>query len=95
MGILHEIFRCPNVQVCLGNNNSYHPCSTIVRYQQPTTLTDYQMPEPYMGNLRGAPILFLGSNPSIGYDHEYPSAVDYDDELADFFPNHFGWRPKE
>ncbi|MCH7745362.1 MAG: hypothetical protein IIC84_04730, partial [Chloroflexi bacterium] len=53
------------------------------------------MPEPYMGNLRGAPILFLGSNPSIGYDHEYPSAVAKDDEIDDFFTNHFEGGQKE
>lgn len=95
MGILHEIFRCSNVQVCLSNNNSDHPCSTIVQYQQSATQAEHQMPEPYMGDLCGAPILFLGSNPSIGYDHEYPSAVANDDEIYDFFTNHFGGGRKE
>ena len=95
MGLLHEIFRCPNVRLCLENPDRDHPCSKIVKVQKSKTLEQHQMPEPWMGHLETAPILFLGSNPSIGTDHEYPSHTASDDEIEDFFANHFGGGSKE
>lgn len=95
MSLLLDIFRCPNVRMCLENPQLEHPCSQIVSSQESVSMDDHQMPEPWMGNLAKAPILFLGSNPSIGTDHEYPAWSAPDDEVEDYFDNHFGNGRKE
>jgi hypothetical protein len=54
------------------------------------------VPEPWSGNLKTAPILFLGSNPSIStsdlpdYKEKYPRWSWTDSEIEDFFSNRFG-----
>ena len=95
MGLLREIFRCPNVQPCFENRELDHPCRRIVQEQSAQSIEDYMMPEPWMGNLATAPILFLGPNPKLGTGYEYPSLRDPDDEIQDFFNNHFGGGRKE
>ncbi len=90
MSLLLEIFRCPNVATCLGSDGDRHPCATIVRNQKTANLALHQMPEPWMGDLKHARILFLGSNPSIGTDHEYPKWEDPDEKIEDFFKHQFG-----
>ena len=95
MSLLLDIFRCPNVTTCLETRDSDHPCSRIVQDQGSASLEDHQMPEPWMGDLAAAPVLFLGSNPSIGTDHEYPSSLAPDVEIESFFTDHFGNGLKE
>ena len=95
MSLLLEIFRCPNVRTGLENRDSDHPCSRIVQDQGSASLEEHQMPEPWMGNLVTAPILFLGSNPSIGTDHEYPSSLSPGVEIESFFTDRFGGGLKE
>ena len=95
MSLLLEIFQCPNVRSCLENRDSDHPCSRIVQEQGCTSAKDHMMPEPWMGNLKKAPILFLGPNPKLGTGYEYPSWDDPNDQIEDFFNNHFGNGLKE
>src|SRR5665213_1026871 len=44
-----------------------HPCRTIVR-SQPIPPELFQLPEPWVGHIETAPLLFVSSKPSIGDD---------------------------
>jgi hypothetical protein len=63
---------CPNVKVCLEGAGP-HPCCEIVQNQVITKgvvgYDDFQVPEPWVGEIDVAPILFISSNPSIGDDN--------------------------
>jgi uracil-DNA glycosylase len=65
--IFASIARCRNVDRCLGGDTR-HPCSRIVLSQRATSKGDFQLPEPWRGQVDKARILFVGSNPSIGDD---------------------------
>lgn len=97
LDLLLEIARCPNIQACLAEGVDSHPCAPIVRSQGKTrqTLANFQAPEPWSGDLHRAPILFLGSNPSIGYQEEYPLYGWSDENIADFFVHRFGGGPRQ
>lgn len=71
--LLVEIARCPLVQQCLESDDP-SPCGEIVRHQWPDIppehrkrrwRAEHQMPEPWVGDLANAPLLFLSSNPSL------------------------------
>jgi hypothetical protein len=80
--LLVEITRCMNF-----NSNEGNPCTKIVQVQ---TEDDYQVPEPWSGDLENAPILFLSSNPSISSKEKYPRHSWPDDRIIDFFVHRFG-----
>lgn len=61
-----SIAHCLNVDQCL-NGDTAHPCSAIAPSQH-TSKADFQLPEPWRGQIDKARILFVGSNPSIGGD---------------------------
>jgi hypothetical protein len=61
-----SVTHCPNVAIALEDGS--HPCSTIVRSQH-VRGDDFQLPEPWRGQIDKARILFVSSNPSIGDDH--------------------------
>ncbi|MGA8574337.1 MAG: uracil-DNA glycosylase family protein [Candidatus Cybelea sp.] len=61
-----SIAHCPNVDRCLGGDTD-HPCSIIVLSQH-AGKANFQLPEPWRGQIDKARILFVGSNPSIGSD---------------------------
>jgi hypothetical protein len=70
--VFRSISRCVNVTACLNGNAAPHPCRTIVQSQAPNygdgTYAGFQVPEPWVGQVDVAPILFVSSNPSIGKD---------------------------
>lgn len=71
-----SIARCSNLTLCLSGDAS-HPCSEIVRSQKTTEPSRFQLPEPWVGRIDVAPILFIASNPSIGDDdHATMDAAD-------------------
>jgi len=78
-----SVARCPNVGVWL-NTRDPHPCRAIVEYQVENrgvnAYADFQVPEPWVGQIDVAPILFVASNPSIG-DDDHGSGVSSDEEL--------------
>ena len=53
-------------------------------------MAELQVPEPWSGDLEGAPVLFLSSNPSISTAEVYPRWEWADEEIADFFGGRFG-----
>jgi hypothetical protein len=73
--LLLKIARCPIVEKCLADPSPTHPCSKIVLYQWPDDVpfeqrlerwrSEHHIPEPWVGHLESAPLLFLSSNPSI------------------------------
>lgn len=88
--LLQEITRCPHVQFCIENSSVWHPCREIVFSQSFSTLGEYQVPEPWSGNIEQAPILFLSSNPSISDIEDYPRWFWSDENIDDYFNNRFG-----
>jgi hypothetical protein len=73
---LVAVARCPIVADCLTGRTPDHPCARLVLAQWPRevaveTRADawqrwHQLPEPWMGHLRTAPLLFVASNPGLG-----------------------------
>jgi uracil-DNA glycosylase len=72
-----SIARCKNIPDCFADAS--HPCAAIVRSQNAADIASFQLPEPWVGEIDVAPILFVASNPSIGEDeHSTGSAGDED-----------------
>lgn len=88
--LLLAIARCPGFEMCLHSPHPDLPCSKIVLSQPFTEVDQYQLPEPWSGHLKRAPILFLGSNPAIGRTEKYPRWDWPNDRIADFYANRFG-----
>lgn len=84
--VLRDIARCSNVSVCSSMN---HPCHKIVHYQTHEGIIPFQLPEPWSGDLKNAPILFISSNPSISAVELFPNAKWPDNKIKDFFTNRF------
>lgn len=87
--LLLEITRCPIAQSYSENNSPPGPCSDIVATQRAASWANFQVPEPWSGNLATAPILFLSSNPSISETEAYPRGDSTDQLLQDFFDRRF------
>lgn len=65
--LLLKITRCPEIEKARLDGS--HPCRRIVCSQS----ADYfQAPEPWRGHIETAPILFVGSNPAIGGEYQFP-----------------------
>jgi uracil-DNA glycosylase len=93
---LHElaiaVSRCPEVSVAWDDKS--HPCHQVVSCQRDTGLAHFQRPEPWMGGLATARVLFIASNPSISDDpsdmrEAYPSMTTSDQDAAEFFVRRF------
>jgi hypothetical protein len=72
--LLTTIARCPIVERCLSDPSPNHDCRTIVLYQWPDVpveqrherwRTEHHLPEPWVGHLESAPLLFVSSNPNL------------------------------
>jgi hypothetical protein len=71
VGLLWEISHCPNIGLCLADGQEKHPCFHVVRSQN-RELDRFMLPEPWSGDLKRAPILFLGRGPLFDPDEESP-----------------------
>jgi hypothetical protein len=84
------VLRCPNPRMCIEDKSVDHPCREIVEYQLKLTgaktYADFQLPEPWCGQIDRAPILFVSSNPSLG--DSQPAFGNVSDEDA-FDSHHF------
>ncbi len=86
--LLQEITNCENIQKCLIEKLDYHPCNTIIKSQE-RDYENFQLPEPWNGDLENCKILFISSNPSFNKDEYYPLG-DWDKSIiSDFFINRF------
>lgn len=91
--LLLEIARCPVVVECMGG--ARHPCATIVASQGTDSLDQFQVPEPWSGDLERTPLLFVASNPSISDTEAYPRWAAGDTSLIDYFERRFGGGQQE
>ena len=89
--LMLDICRCPNIE--LAKNDTSHPCHQVVAVQRNSE--EFQLPEPWTGDLSGSRLLVIASNPSIDEKEAYPT-VDWADKwILDFFNHRFdedyGW----
>jgi len=91
-----SICSCPELYEALGKPN--HPCHAVVITQNLMIKGDEKMrqrPEPWVGNLQKAKVLFISSNPSISDDEDvnirekFPTFGDSEEDSAEFFLNRF------
>jgi hypothetical protein len=91
-----SICSCPEVDAALGNKS--HPCNRVVSVQDEMVATDVQMrqrPEPWIGNIETARVLFLSSNPGLSDDpkiaerEDFPTYKVSDEVAGNFFVNRF------
>ena len=86
-----DICRCPNVDLAM--NDHLHPCHEVVSVQKGTN--EFQLPEPWTGDLDGSRLLIFASNPSIDESEAYPTSNWRDEGILNFFRNRFdeeyGW----
>ncbi|MCL4469342.1 MAG: hypothetical protein M1591_10485 [Deltaproteobacteria bacterium] len=96
--LLMEIAHCPNVEKYFENKSADIPCKDIIKSQGVKSLKEFQLPEPWNGKIKTAPIMFLSSNPGIKPDEVFPTwskGLWPDDRVIDFFTNRFGGGKKE
>lgn len=85
--LLEEITNCRNISKTL-NEKSETPCRKIIESQQ-CELKDFQLPEPWNGDIESSKILFISSNPSINRAEKYPLGNWNSEDVSDFFINRF------
>ena len=93
--LLLEIANCPIVAEIRKDPTRPHPCKKIVNSQGGAV---FQLPEPWVGQIDRAPILFISSNPSIDEEERFPGNNESEwpaERIADFFYGRFtssaGW----
>jgi hypothetical protein len=86
--LLLEISKCEEIEQSWNNNE--HPCSKITLTQDSGYLSDFQVPEPWTGQIETATILFISSNPSISEEEIFPTMTWEDEDIVDYFQNRFG-----
>jgi hypothetical protein len=77
--LFFEIAHCKIAVDILDDKLCSHRCDTIVRYQSGPP-ANFQLPEPWIGHIGIAPLLFISSNPSIG-DDEHAVRASSQDEI--------------
>ena len=85
--LLISIARCSNLEP--ASSNPCHSCSEVVGYQSGKSDDQYQVPEPWSGNIKTAPILFISSNPGIKDVEYFPRKSWSDANVAEFFEQRF------
>ncbi|MFC1505715.1 uracil-DNA glycosylase family protein [Thermoproteota archaeon] len=89
MSLFDEIAHCSNIMSCFDNRNKNNHCTNIVMSQN-EVLFNLKIPEPWSGHLNKAPVLFLGSNPSISSNDRNPRWKSPNAMIKDFFIYRFG-----
>ena len=89
MSLLLEISHCPIAKLLIEPQSLDTPCREIVESQAVETIDDFQLPEPWSGQISSAPVLFLSSNPSISPTEQYPTWSWSDEMVGDYFENRF------
>ena len=91
-----SICSCSEVNVALSNKS--HPCHTVVSVQDEMVSENAlmrQRPEPWIGNIETAKLLFLSSNPGLSDDPNIAEREDFptyrvpDETAGQFFVNRF------
>ena len=82
--LLLSIARCGEFEAAKADCN--HPCHKIVSIQ---AQKDYQLPEPWNGNIESAQILYISSNPSYNPEEIFPNNSWSNEVIEQFFRNRF------
>lgn len=69
-------------------------CPLIVA-SQGVELNDFQVPEPWAGDVGTAPVLFISSNPSISDVEPYQRWGTADEDRIEFFTDRYGDGPTQ
>jgi hypothetical protein len=94
--LLEEITTCENIKKTLNGNfdSDCKNCEKIIKSQKCDNIENFQLPEPWNGDLENCKILFISSNPSFNQDENYPLG-DWDKSVvSDFFINRFTSKKK-
>ena len=84
--LLIAITRCSHVESARADPS--HSCADVVGVQEGDA-AEFQVPEPWSGHIDRAPILFVGSNPSISEDEDFPTSSWSEAETIGFFQHRF------
>jgi hypothetical protein len=87
--LLLEIARCDVAATNCEIAGPGGPCSIIVNSQGVANWKEFQVPEPWSGDLVRAPILFLSSNPNISTTEAFPNLSWDDSAILQFFNGRF------
>jgi hypothetical protein len=90
--LLFDIAKCNNFLSLIRTANTAHQCHNIVDFQRgngAASINDFQLPEPWSGDILNAPILFISSNPAYSENEIFPTSSWPDTMIADFFINRF------
>ncbi len=85
--LLYDIANCENIHKVLNDDFDSH-CSKIIKSQN-NDFANFQLPEPWNGDIENAKILFISSNPSISQTEKYPLGSWADEDIKNFFINRF------
>lgn len=84
MSLLERIVRCD--EIAKAGPGSRHPCEEIVSVQHGLGGgRSYQVPEPWRGDIKRAPLLFVSSNPSIELLDDAPWSNSPVAEIANYY----------
>lgn len=90
--LLFDISNCSEFCKLIKNRNIDSKCREIVDSQinqEPLLDNDFQIPEPWTGDIVNAPILIISSNPGYSGIELYPNSTWPNSMVADFFINRF------
>jgi hypothetical protein len=90
--LLFDIAKCKNFLTLISAVNRSYPCNDIIDFQRikgAKIANDFQIPEPWSGDIINAPILIISSNPAYSNIELYPNLSWSDPMIADFFMNRF------
>jgi hypothetical protein len=93
--LLFNITQCKNFNSLINKSSPLLPCNEIVNFQHGVgvkKINDFQIPEPWNGDIVNAPILIISSNPAYSNDELYPDLSWPNEMIADFFINRFAKR---
>jgi hypothetical protein len=85
--LLERIVRCD--EIAKAGPGSGHDCEEIVSVQHCLGGGEsYQVPEPWRGDIRRAPLLFVSSNPSIELLDDAPWSHQKIEEITNYYSRH-------
>ena len=90
--LLFDIAKCSNFCTLIQHGNISNPCNDIINFQRQqdaVNAIDFQLPEPWNGDIINAPILVISSNPAYSKIELYPNLCWPEPMIADFFINRF------
>jgi hypothetical protein len=89
--LLLDIAKCKNFINYVDGGEFSNNCRSILESQNDEGISkdNYQVPEPWNGDIENARVLFVSSNPSIDENEIYPTLSWGCHQLVDFFSHRF------